>query len=285
MREATYRLGAHGHLAATLTQPSEAARAAAPQAPGCLLMSAGVVHRVGPHRVNVKLARALARVGIPSVRVDLAAVGDSRPAPTDAPYDHQALVDLRAALDLLQHETGVTRALSAGICSGAVYSLRCARADERVAGVLMIDGYTYPTQRTRRRRYLLRMSHLTPGVIRRSIASRRNRLEDHASHEDDVDAYGLVEPPAEEFARQLSMLLARGVSIFQLFTGSLLQRYNYDGQFDEVFAGWPDLAAVRTDYRPDLDHTMTSLFAQRELTGLLLEFAASLPQPRDALVR
>ena len=285
MHESTHALGAHGHIAATITHPSEQARAAAPDAPGCLLMNAGVVHRVGPHRINVKLARALAGVGIPSVRVDLAAVGDSRPAPTDASYLEQAAEDLRATLDLLEEQTGVARVMSAGICSGAVLGLRCALADPRVIGVLMVDGYTYPTPRTRRRRYLLRMGTLTPGVIRRSIASRRNRMDEPAMHEDEANQYGLVEPPMAAFATQLSTLLARGVAVHQLFTGSLLQRYNYDRQFDEVFAQWPALAAVRTDYRPDLDHTMTSTFAQRELVSLLLEFAQRLPRAHDAVLR
>ena len=47
-------------------------------APVCLLFNAGVVHRIGPHRLNVKLARALAARGFTALRMDHATARRAR---------------------------------------------------------------------------------------------------------------------------------------------------------------------------------------------------------------
>lgn len=57
------RLGDEGHLVAVATQPANAA-----DVPGVILLNAGVLHRVGPHRLHVHLARRLAAAGHPADR-------------------------------------------------------------------------------------------------------------------------------------------------------------------------------------------------------------------------
>ena len=46
-----------------------------------VFLSAGLLHRVGPHGLHVRLARELAQMGFSSLRVDLAGTGDSPPQP------------------------------------------------------------------------------------------------------------------------------------------------------------------------------------------------------------
>lgn len=280
MKESTHVFGPHRHLLGTITAPASAASASgaastsatastANDAVGCLLMSAGVVHRTGPHRINVKLARALAEQGVPSLRVDLAAVGDSRTPPTDTAYDKQAVIDLRAGIDLLASTAGVRSVIMVGLCSGAVYSLRTALVDERVSGLFLIDGYAFPTARSHRERYLQKARTLTPGALGRSLRNRLQRSPEPPAPTSAPD-YGLSHPPLADYARDLRSLLARGVSIRQLYTGSILQFYNYQNQFVEAFADYPDLQAIPTEYQPAIDHTMTSLEAQQALLDRVL---------------
>lgn len=273
MSEHTSTFGEHQHLMGTITRTAGSADI------GCILLCAGVIHRIGPHRFNVKLARALARAGHPALRLDLAAVGDSRSPPTETAYDEQAVVDIRAAIDHLIAQTGVTRVVLIGLCSGAVYSLRTALRDERVTGIHMIDGYAYATARTRRERYLQRARTITPAVIGKSLRSRLMRDKTANASPPGGQAapdYGLAHPPQAEVAADLERLLKRGVSIYQMFSGSILQHYNYAEQFAEGFAQWPALAAVRTEYTPHIDHTATALSAQQELIDKIVPWVVAI---------
>ncbi|MFK7966133.1 MAG: hypothetical protein AB8C46_19400 [Burkholderiaceae bacterium] len=267
--ESTYVFGEHKHLLGTLTWPDEQTQGGT--SIGCVLMCAGVIHRIGPHRMNVKLARALASMGIASVRVDLAAVGDSRPPATDNAYDQQAVTDLRASIDLLHEKASVKTAIMAGLCSGAVYSLMTALTDPRVTGLYMIDGYAYPTQRSKRERYLQRVREISPGVLTRSLKARLARQKPPVSEA--APDYGLSHPPIEETAGRLNQLLDRGVCISQLYSGSILQHYNYEGQFEEAFAKYPGLERIQTEFAPHINHTMTAVAAQREMMEKVMAWA------------
>jgi len=53
--------------------------AASSKRPGIVLVNSGVVHRAGPNRLYVNIARQLAAVGYPVLRFDLSGIGDSSP--------------------------------------------------------------------------------------------------------------------------------------------------------------------------------------------------------------
>ena len=76
---------------------------------GVLLFNAGVVHRIGPHRINVRLARQLAESGIPSIRFDLAGQGDSARAQGKLGFKEQAVEDIQAAMGSLGNAANVSR--------------------------------------------------------------------------------------------------------------------------------------------------------------------------------
>lgn len=186
MTEVTLSFGAERHLVGTLCRPGDAAVGDC----AVLLLNAGVIHRIGPHRFNVKLARALARAGLPSLRLDLSGQGDSRLPAQPLPYPQQAVADLRAAMDHLQGLLGVQRFVIAGICSGANHGLAAADADPRVAGLWMLDTHLYPTPRTRRERWRLQWRLRGPALLlqwaraagptpRRGCARRRHRAAPH----------------------------------------------------------------------------------------------------------
>lgn len=90
--------------------------------PAVLLFNAGAVHRVGPNRVNVALARHLAACGLPCLRFDIEGIGDSvlqAAGRENHPYPPTAVADARAAISYLRREFGYTRFIAAGLCSGA----------------------------------------------------------------------------------------------------------------------------------------------------------------------
>jgi len=247
-----------------------------------LMLNAGLISRIGPHRFNVKLARALAAVGQTSLRFDVSGLGDSRGATSGADFLVQAVHDIRSAMDHLEQTCGVRRFALVGICSGAVNALSAAVADPRVRGVLMIDGYTYRTAWTMPVRRWKRFRAASWLEIATRLWRRSSRKR--SSEADDVDGgdqLGLApaNPPRAEFARQLQALVGRGVAVFLLYSGSFIESYSYGRQFRHAFRDQPFVDAVRCDYRPDIDHTMISLASQRKTIELVLGW---LPAVRQA---
>ena len=78
-RELTVLMGRHKSLVGIFTESSQSPAVTAP--PTVVLLNAGIVHRVGPNRMHVLLARALAAAGISSLRFDMSGIGDSPSRP------------------------------------------------------------------------------------------------------------------------------------------------------------------------------------------------------------
>ena len=171
-REQTLTLGPGGRLVATLTLPQGAAVVRG--APTALLTNSGVISRVGPHRINVRIARWLATRGVASIRFDLSGLGDSRRAPGTRPQLEQWTADTVAVMDWAAQHLGSDAFFMVGLCSGAEVALRSALADSRLHGVLLWDMYAYPTPRSRRRAFAFRLRRAGPA----GVAGRRHGIAD-----------------------------------------------------------------------------------------------------------
>ena len=66
-------------IAITTVAPRRRAEAGQPWV---VLLNAGIIHRIGPNRLYVQLARRLASRGHAVLRFDLAGIGDSEPPST-----------------------------------------------------------------------------------------------------------------------------------------------------------------------------------------------------------
>ena len=133
MKETGLRFGTAGHLAGTITMPEKAGSL------GLVLLSAGLLHRIGPHRLHVKLAREAAAKGVAAIRFDVPGVGDSLTAPGRATYEAQVLQAAQDAMDLLAVRTGASRFIIAGLCSGADNGYLVAGKDDRVVALYMME--------------------------------------------------------------------------------------------------------------------------------------------------
>lgn len=141
MNERAVLVGDSGSLFGVLTEPSS--RPAARPC-GVLLLNAGVMHRVGPNRVYVKLARRLAEAGFMVLRFDFSGIGDSPARANDLPFQEYAVAETQEALRYLAESKGLDRFVLIGICSGADIALRTAAVAPDVAGVVLINGACLP---------------------------------------------------------------------------------------------------------------------------------------------
>jgi hypothetical protein len=241
----------------------------------CLLINSGVIPRVGPNRLNVKIARELRLRGVPSMRFDLSGLGDSRPAARAATFDDQAALDIGAAMDFVERLGGPSRFVIFGICSGAVNAMRGALNDARIVGVLMLDGFWYRVPyKSELARLWKRFRSRPVGATLRAFLRRLLPARAAAAPGESVADLFAVNgnPPRQEFARDMNAIAARGVDIFFLYTGSVPEQVSYAGQMRDAFHAEPFARQMRCELHDDLDHTAVPLAAQRKLLGIICEW-------------
>src|SRR4051812_36564069 len=96
MKESCCRFGEHGHLVGITTEPSGRRRRV-----GCVLVSAGLVPKLGPYRLYTHVARRLARDGFTTLRFDLGGIGDSGHAHGGMPLRARTDLEIGAASSYL----------------------------------------------------------------------------------------------------------------------------------------------------------------------------------------
>jgi pimeloyl-ACP methyl ester carboxylesterase len=235
-------------------------RAADPGEVACLMFNFGVTHRVGPRRIQVKLARRLAQQGVASLRFDLSGLGDSQTSETSQSFEEQALGDLRLACDQIESRLGVRRVIVIGLCSGAAHGLQAALADPRIAGLLNFDGYAFTSRAAqlerRVRRFLRFPAAQTRHWIERLLGT--DRAPDGDLLRTGVRAKILT---ADDFRRDAETLVARGVAVYLVYSGTLQSRDRNKDQLHGL-RGCAVLDQVRYEFMPHVDHSFTEIAGQ-----------------------
>lgn len=111
-----------------------------------LLLNAGSTRRIGSSRMSVDQARRWASQGHVVLRLDLAGIGDSnvRPGrPLNMSYPNEAMLDVKAAFDYLQHAAGVRKVHACGLCAGAYHALKAARDGVPFQSITLINPLVY----------------------------------------------------------------------------------------------------------------------------------------------
>ncbi|WP_063800949.1 serine aminopeptidase domain-containing protein [Burkholderia ubonensis] len=110
--------------------------------PALLIVNTAANPRSADGRFGVRMARAIARAGITTLRIDINGVGDSgQQAPDNqagVPYSSRAIDDVAAAATWLD-ERGHKDIVAIGICSGAYEALHAAVRSRVLAGVIAIN--------------------------------------------------------------------------------------------------------------------------------------------------
>lgn len=260
IQEQTLTLGPEGRLVATLTLPQGSAVARG--APTALLTNSGVISRVGPHRINVRIARWLATRGVASIRFDLSGLGDSRRAPGTRPQLDQWAADTVSVMDWAAQRLGSDAFFMVGLCSGAEVAFRSALVDRRLRGVLLWDMYAYPTAKSRRRAVAFRLRRAGPtGIVRKLVARAGWLLGIAPSPAREERRLAVLEPhrrpPIEQHAADLQSLVDRGTRVLVMFCGGEPEWYNYPGQFHEAMARFPGVRDVGCECLTASNHLLT----------------------------
>lgn len=198
--ERIVRLGEGGRLAGILTEGDS-------RAPLALFVSPAAAHHIGNHRLHVVLARELAAQGIPSLRFDIAGVGDDPSPVRPGPYWERARDETLEVMDGLVAEGACESFFLVGHCDGGGLAYWLAAQDPRVAAVAVIDGFLALNARYR--------ATLAWGLAKRRLRALLRNPSRHASTEEAADlaaraSLALPEPAAPWIARPaLAPLVAR----------------------------------------------------------------------------
>lgn len=253
MNESICNFGPDDGLFGILTTPEEGVRV--PDAPTALILNAGIVHRVGPFRIHVDIARNLAAAGFSTLRLDLSGLGDSAPRTGKLELEDRARLDVSDAMDFLTRTTGQTKFVLLGLCSGAYNAHQVAVKDDRIVGAVFMDGIVFRTLGYFFRHHVARF--FRPRFCRNAI--KRRWLERGIS--DDQDSSSLAK--SEFFGGDLSQdavvndlnhLMQRNVQMLFLYTDG------YDdicgrSQFREMYGLQPDSGQLQVEYYPKSEHT------------------------------
>ena len=269
MTERAYQFGARLNLLGILNEPPDGARIGTPIV---LLLNAGLLHRVGPHRLSVELARRLARQGIASLRLDVGGRGDSEASSADGTAEANVIADIRAAMDFLEQQTGCGQFVLLGLCAGADGAHAAALEDPRVAGVVLLDGYGYRTLG-----YYLR--HYAPRALRpRAWLNYLRRLVRRPRGEAlEMGAHGQRQPFGARLAvaHEMQTLVDRGVELLYVYTGGAADYYNYSGQFERMFHTLAGHGRIAVEFYPTADHTYTFSEDRERLLARVLDWCGT----------
>jgi alpha-beta hydrolase superfamily lysophospholipase len=257
-----------------------------------LLINAGAQRRTGPNRMWVEIARRWAARGVPTLRFDLAGIGDSDGdtaslAHVSTIYAQTYGRQARAALDTL-HACGLPqRALVLGLCAGGYWSLHTALADERVGTVVMLnprsliwDEGIYAVRRVRELSGRLVLASTWRKALRgelnlarhletaHALASRAARSSRRAQDRRDSTEREAVDRTTA-LAGIFDTLRDRGQLALLLFTGAEpLRRELAARGLLECAERWPNLEIAIRGTSADT-HTLTPLWLQREVHELV----------------
>jgi len=270
-KETPVQFGPDGSLVGIVTTPNDGSM----EPVACLLLNMGATHRIGPRRINVKLARRLASHGISTIRIDLAGLGDSRAAAGAEHYRAQAVQDMQAAMNLMGTMLGVRRFVVVGLCSGSANGLSLAVADSRVVGVMMFDGYSFPGRRSLMerdfRRAVAAMSNAA--MIGKTARWLHRLLSSEAAARAAPDMFESdPEDSAANFRRSMAQVVERNVAMLLLYSGTM---HVVDRNRDQLgpFANEPFVKQIEYMFDRTLDHNLTSLASQETFMAIASDWA------------
>jgi hypothetical protein len=257
MREQAFRFGRARHLVGIAGLPASPADAV-----GVIVLNAGMVHRVGPFRMNVDMTRRLNASGYPTLRFDFSAVGDSGSSGESQTRVQQVCADVDDAMALLRQHAGCQQFVLIGLCSGAQNAHTVAispDSQEKLAGVAFLDGYAYRTAGFNLRHYVPRLFDAKRWW--RWLRRKSREVTQGA----DEPSFGVAPLPQDVVRKDLTSMLDRGLKLCLVYSGGINDVFNHERQFRECFGSIMNRPAVSTRYIEEADHTYALVDDRRQL--------------------
>jgi pimeloyl-ACP methyl ester carboxylesterase len=253
---------------------------------GVILFNAGVVHRVGPNRLYVTLARRLSEFGFAVLRFDHSGIGDSLPRHDDLSFEQSSVAEGLDAMNWLAAEHGCDKFVLIGLCSGTLTAFKAAQADPRVVSLVLLtallqDPSTVTDEvvaeaanRRVARSYLVEKAGRA-NAWHRLMTGRANyrnawrtlrRLASAPFQSRPIDG------GTAAILTQLERLLARGVSVLFLFAEPTTVLEYFRMTLEPRLSELRKHGRIDTAILTQADHTFTQLRHQRRVVEIISEW-------------
>ncbi len=275
MKEEILKMGTEGHLVGVLSHGSETSNA-----PVVLMFNAGLLHRVGPFRLWVRLARKLAEQNIPSLRFDIRSHGDSsQPNGIRCEPQEGALESIIQAMNDIESRMGRREFIIVGLCSGADYAHPAAKRDPRIRGAVLIDGYGYKTPGfDREAKRIIIKRRILKSISWRSWKNFiQSRLVAKTAKNGSKAIGELVSrdfPAREQIENDILAFLAEGRRLHYVYTGGL-PYFNHERQFWDMFPRLKPASNLSCRHFPKTDHTFSLYEDRSQLLNDIVNFVVS----------
>jgi len=280
LTEEPLQFGEGGRLFGVLTLPSVPPRNA--QAlPVFVFLNAGLLHRVGPYRLYVRLVRNLAQMGFSSLRVDLAGRGDS-PERFGLTNQQSVAADYEEIVGVLESRLGRLRLVLGGLCSAADDAIRLARADQRVIGMLLLDPVCSLDDGFRARAVI--MKYTNPARYLVWLKRRLNLLAtlpgENWNDSEMIDPLTLRDAPTgEQLRAAFEAICERRGRVLSVFTQYAAQYYNQLGQLGRTLDVVGYQRFCTEIFWPQMAHTYTLELHRRRLIEEIKNWAGGYIRP------
>ena len=267
MKQKLYIFGKQKNLVGILQSPDKESNNLT--TPIILILNSGLVNKSGPFRMNAELSRYLQKLNLKVFRFDLSGIGDSQLVANDGRvYSDRNLDDIGEALELLEGLFPKRPVIVLGLCTGADLAHKSAVRYEMIKGVILLDGYGYPTVRF----YWIKYSHmflsfpklirLPLKIIKRVTGILSNRL---SGFRRSVDSYFWVLPSKSKYIEDLSRLSKRGCKQLYIFSSGVRDYYNYHDQLRDSVSRQDILGDISVVINHAADHTYIMLEERNRL--------------------
>jgi len=238
--------------------------------PVVVLLNAGLVHRVGPFRLYVPLARTLAAAGFPVVRFDQPGVGDvpNKDDPDEAAVMSRIFDELAGILYTNDFIVG-------GLCAAADLAWGVAHKDKRVRGLLLLDpvalgGFWF--QLGKIRLFMRRKASTWLSMIQRSFNRKKPANTDFRDW-----------PKPEEVRGEFEKFIADGIAVLAIYTGGAAPYFTHARQIDRTFGNAAHDPRAQFEYWPECDHTFMLSADQARLIDTIRRWSVKYFAPRKAV--
>ena len=231
-----------------------------------ILITAGMLHNVGPFRLYVDIANSLETQGISSLRFDISGIGESLGVGSSGKSIERAASEASEAMDYLSENHGIKKFVVFGLCSGADDSVQTALNDERVIGVITLDGLGYKTPKfARNQRLFLAKKILLFNNWKSKISSITGLKPPPVSLAVGGDIREFPET-AEQASKEIQQLVDRGTQLHFIYTGGT-DYYNYAKQLYDMlpYVNWKGTESTR--YFPHMDHVILLCEDRQEMVA------------------
>jgi hypothetical protein len=271
MNEKIVTFGKNNRLRGIITYPKDDKISS--DKPAIIMLNVGLIHRVGPHRFHVDLARLLAEKNSISLRFDLSGIGDSIFDFENSEIKKYAISDTEMAMNYITSITNIKTFILIGICSGADNIHAITKINKRVIGCVFLDAYGYPTKLFNLHKhiakyiyYLAAMSSMDKWI---SLFKKKINKPIYSNNNSSAAKIAILHsqrnwPDQKEAETDIINFLERGIKLLYIYSGGVPFYYNYKNQFYDMFPSIGKKRKILVKYFSKADHTFTSI-SQRKL--------------------